>query len=73
VVSLKQKIEAVNATLAAASLVTIYQGKVLADGTTLAEAGVTEAGFVVVMAKKTAGAPRTAAGRRHALLPPRRG
>ena len=54
VASLKAKIEAANPALPAATAVTVYQGKVLADATTLADAGITEAGFVVVMTKKAA-------------------
>lgn len=53
---LKQKIEAANANLPAAGATTIFQGKVLADATTLEAAGVTETGFIVVMARKAAGA-----------------
>ena len=56
---MKQKVQAANASLTAEHMVTVFQGKVLADATLLADAGVTEAGFVVVMVKKpAAGAPR---------------
>ena len=76
VAALKQKIASLNSALPAEHTVTVFQGKVLADAATLADSGVSEQGFVVVMVKKpAAGAcsqpasllntgPRPAAGRR---------
>jgi UV excision repair protein RAD23 len=52
IAALKAKIEAGNAALPATLVTAIYQGKVLQDSATLAEAGIAETGFVVVMAKK---------------------
>jgi hypothetical protein len=54
VASLKQKIQAANPSLLAEHAVTVFQGKVLQDGASLEEAGVSEKGFVVVMVKKPA-------------------
>jgi len=54
VATLKQKVHAANTALPVEHLVTVFQGKVLVDTATLAESGVSETGFVVVMVKKPA-------------------
>jgi hypothetical protein len=65
VAALKQKVQGINPALPAEHTVTVFQGKVLADGATLADSGVTEQGFVVVMVKK----PAAGACCQPALLP----
>ena len=73
VASLKQKIQAANPSLLAEHAVTVFQGKVLQDASSLEEAGVSEKGFVVVMVKKPAAgawALRSASRQRRAGRPP---
>jgi hypothetical protein len=60
VAALKQKIQGANPTLLAEHAVTVFQGKVLQDASSLADAGVSETGFVVVMIKKPAAGARAA-------------
>jgi hypothetical protein len=65
VAALKQKIQGANPTLLAEHAVTVFQGKVLQDASSLADAGVSETGFVVVMIKKPAAGARARARAAH--------